>query len=71
MVVRRSASSGGDRRPPSLRLLLAENAEATRVLASAGITIVVMVLLTGILCSFGSWGSWLEKASPSSTATWA
>ncbi len=52
-----------DRRPPSLRLLMTENAEATRVLVSAGVTVVVMVLLTGILYSFGSWGSWLQKVT--------
>jgi hypothetical protein len=52
-----------DRRPPGLRLVMAENPEATRVLVSAAATVVVMVLWTGALYSFGSWASWLQKVT--------
>ncbi|MES1157633.1 MAG: hypothetical protein ABUL67_00910 [Haliangium ochraceum] len=52
-----------NRRPPSLKGWLADHPETVRVVASAGITVVGMVLLTGALYGFGSWGRWLQKVT--------
>ncbi len=52
-----------ERRAPSLRSWLADHQDTVRVVASAGITAIVMVLLTGALYGFASWGRWLQKVT--------
>jgi hypothetical protein len=52
-----------ERRPPSLKGWLADHPETVRVVGSAAITVVGMVLLTGALYGFGSWGRWLQKVT--------
>ena len=52
-----------DRRPPRLKEWLADHRETVRVVASAAITVVGMVLLTGALYGFASWGRWLQKVT--------
>ncbi len=52
-----------DRRPPRLKDWLAEHPETVRVVASAAITVAAMVLLTGALYGFASWGRWLQKVT--------
>jgi hypothetical protein len=52
-----------DRKPPALRPWLAGQRETLRVLVSAGLTVVVMVLLTSALYGVGAWGSWLQKVT--------
>ncbi len=52
-----------DRRPPSLKSWLADHPETVRVVASAALCIVGMVLLTGALYSFANWGRWVEKVT--------
>jgi hypothetical protein len=50
-----------DRRPPSLKSWLADHPDTVRVVLSAAGCVVGMVLLTGVLYGFASWGRWLEK----------
>jgi hypothetical protein len=50
-----------DRQPPSLKSWLADHPDTVRVVLSAACTVVGMVLLTGLLYGFASWGRWLEK----------
>ncbi|HVY36354.1 MAG TPA: hypothetical protein VHM31_00410 [Polyangia bacterium] len=52
-----------DRRPPRLKEWLADHPETVRVVASAAVTVVGMVLLTGALYGFASWGRWLQKVT--------
>jgi len=52
-----------DRRAPSLKSWLADHPETVRVVASAAVTVVGMVLLTGALYGFASWGRWLQKVT--------
>ena len=49
------------RERPTLRALVAENADAFQVLAAAAATVVVTVLVTGVLYSFAAWGEWWRK----------
>ncbi len=52
-----------DRRPPSLKSWLGDHPETVRVVLSAAATVVGMVLLTGALYGFASWGRWLGKVT--------
>ncbi|HSS38616.1 MAG TPA: glycosyltransferase family 87 protein, partial [Polyangia bacterium] len=52
-----------DRRRPNLKGWLADHPETVRVVGSAAITVFVMVLLTGALYGFASWGRWLQKVT--------
>jgi hypothetical protein len=52
-----------DRRPPSLKSWLADHPDTVRVVISAAICVVGMVLLTGALYSFANWGRWVEKVT--------
>ena len=52
-----------DRKAPSLKSWLADHPETVRVVLSAAVTVVGMVLLTGVLYGFASWGRWLQKVT--------
>jgi hypothetical protein len=50
-----------ERSPPSLKSWLADHPDTVRVVVSAAACVVGMVLLTGALYGFASWGRWLGK----------
>ena len=52
-----------DRQRPALGPWLGEQRATVRVLVSAGVTVVVMVLLTAALYSPGAWVSWFHKVT--------
>jgi hypothetical protein len=46
---------------PSLRELAAEHRGALRVLAAAAVAMLVALLASGVVYSFGSWAAWVRK----------
>lgn len=52
-----------ERRVPNLIAHLREHSGAVRVVLTAAVTMVILVVVTGLLFSFGAWADWAKKIS--------